>query len=541
MILGAREPRISTPPLRELTAATSLGFEAIDMWRTVFGRDLMPFQEEALIRGLELAPGSSTGDEFPRLRFKTLIILIARQNGKTYLMTARALWRMLMWRGPGEPAPTILGLAHKLGPTEEILEAAIQLLAEGDVTRPLIAQRSNVNGNKFVRLASGAKWLAQASNDDAGRSMSVTDLLFDELRQQRDWQAWSAAENTTNSIFSSQVLGVSNAGEAKSVVLAGLRKNAIDVAEDLRGWISVHGSAEGWSGDSTIGILEWSAPDGADVDDVEALAQANPAMNRTVNGRVLLTEQDLLSKAAMVKAGSLPEHKFRTENMCQWVTAAMEPTFPPADVEACTDLESVAEAGSPLVYAVDVSQDRRTSWVAAAGWRPDGRVHVEVIAKRSGTHWISDFLSELAVPGPVVVQGRGAPASSLITWLQQAGHDVRRCEGTEVTNSLSQMDDALREGTVRFRPQGALLLAMKETVRRQAGEVALLDRYNSQVDAAPLCAVVFARWGLTNLDVRPARSAYDDGYDDGWYVEKQNDKDGALSGASGGDDWRWWA
>lgn len=536
MILGSRMPRVFTPPLRPLTRQTSLGFEAIDVWATVFGKDLMPHQEEILVRSLELAPGSTTADEFPRLRFKTVLLLMARQNGKTYVMTARGLWRMLMWSGPGEPAPVVLGLAHRLGPTEEILEKAIQQLKAAPAAAGLIAKRSDTNGNKYVRLRSGAKWLTQAATDDAGRSESVTDVLFDELRQQRSWDAWTAAENTTNSIFSSQTLGVSNAGEAKSTVLRGLRTSAMKEAESLRAHLDAHGTAEGWAGDASICILEWSAPEGADVDDVGALAQANPAMNREQNGRVFLTSEDLLSKAARIGQpgeDGLPEHKYRTENMCQWVTVAAEPTFPPEQVEACTDPRSEIAAGSPLVYSVDTSVNDKTSWIAVAGWRADESVHVEVIAKRRGTHWISGFLKDLEEPGPVVIQGRGAPASSLITWLANEGFDVRKCEGSEQTNALTQLDDAISEGTIRWRPQGALLRAMKDTARKRTGEVALLDRYNSPIDAAPLCAGMFARWGLVNLDLAKTTSAYADDYAD-WY------QTGDSTPEKADEDWRWW-
>lgn len=549
MILGSRMPRIFTPELRTLTPETSLGFEAIDAWETGFGVTLMPHQQELFIRSLELDPGSTTADEFPKLRFSNVLVLMARQNGKTYTLTARALWRMLMWEGPGQQegeGPVILGLAHKLQPAEEILEKAIQALRRNEYTRPMIAQRSNTNGNKFVRLANGAKWLTQAANDDAGRSESVTDLFFDELRQQRDWDAWTAAENTTNSIFSSQVWGVSNAGEAKSIVLKGMRSKAIAAADSLRAWIDEHGSAEGWGGDTSLGIFEWSAPEGAPIDDVEALAQANPAMNREANGRILVTSEALLAKAAKVGTtdeDGIPEHKFRTEVMCQFVTVSAEPTFPPEQVEACTDPSSEIVEDSDLVYAVDVSADRKTGWVGVAGWRDDERVHLEVIAKRAGTHWIKDFLTSLAKPGPVVIQGRGAPASSLISWLRQEGVNVQRCEGSELTNALSQLDDALAEGTVRFRPQDALMLAMRDTLRRRTGEVALLDRTESPVDASPLAAVMLARWGLMNLEPDEHRvTAYGADYGD-WYDSPATEENKTTEPENGSDDddWRWWA
>ena len=44
MIKGIETPRIYTPPLRELTPDTSLGFEIIDFAETVLHIDLIPWQ-----------------------------------------------------------------------------------------------------------------------------------------------------------------------------------------------------------------------------------------------------------------------------------------------------------------------------------------------------------------------------------------------------------------------------------------------------------------------------------------------------------------
>ena len=43
-ILGHTEPRIFTPPLRELTPETSLGFTVIKFSQTVLGIDPYPWQ-----------------------------------------------------------------------------------------------------------------------------------------------------------------------------------------------------------------------------------------------------------------------------------------------------------------------------------------------------------------------------------------------------------------------------------------------------------------------------------------------------------------
>src|SRR5690625_7925714 len=98
--------------------------------------------------------------------------------------------------------------------------------------RKYIAKQYNVNGNKYFELMNGSLYKCEAASDDGGRGLSVTDLAFDELRQQRDWDSWSALTNTTNARCSSQTIAVSNAGEGKSVVLRSLRTQALKRIDD---------------------------------------------------------------------------------------------------------------------------------------------------------------------------------------------------------------------------------------------------------------------------------------------------------------------
>lgn len=84
-MLGSRTPRVWTPPLRELKPdvldddgniiepATSLGFDVIEWARESLKVDLLPWQEWLLIHALELLPNG-------RLRFRTVLVLVARQN-----------------------------------------------------------------------------------------------------------------------------------------------------------------------------------------------------------------------------------------------------------------------------------------------------------------------------------------------------------------------------------------------------------------------------------------------------------------------------
>ena len=516
--LGSTTPRLWTRPLRELTPETSLGFEAIEAAK-IAGRRLHPWQEWFLIHSLELALGSFTYDEFPKLRFKTVLLLVSRQNGKSFIMSTRLLWRMLMWDGPEVEPPLILGAAHKLSAAEEILDLTTMAMRRSDA-RKYVAHKSNVNGNKYLELSNGSRYKCEAASDDGGRGLSVTDLAFDELRQQRDWESWSALTNTTNARFSSQVIAVSNAGTGKSDVLRGLRKQALDRIADWDKYVaSGVQDVEAFANqhDTTLGLFEWSAPEGCDIWDRDGWAQANPSMGHVdEHGIALITEDTLASKAALVGAqgeDGVPEHVFRTENLCQWVTADVESVFGVGVWESGVDETSRTADNTDLVLSVDVSHNREMSYISVAGLREDGNTHVEVIAMREGPEWVAPFLrTEFAKTGAlgVVIQGRGAPASSLIEPLEDAGVPVIKCEGAGLGIAHGQFFDAVKSGRVFHVPQPVLDIAAADGVMKPLGDVSVWDRRKSPVDVSPMIACAQALWGLTSGAAQPFVSAYAD-------------------------------
>ena len=82
---GVTLPRIFTPPLRPLTKETSNGFSVIAFAEIMLHVHLYPWQQWLLVHALELLEDGS-------YRFRKVIVLVARQNGKTTLMGVLAAW-----------------------------------------------------------------------------------------------------------------------------------------------------------------------------------------------------------------------------------------------------------------------------------------------------------------------------------------------------------------------------------------------------------------------------------------------------------------
>lgn len=508
---GCETPRVFTPPLRKLTPKTSLGFSVIEFAETVLEIELIPWQKWLLIHMLELLPDNS-------LRFRTVIVLVARQNGKSTLSQVVALWFMYVYG-----VALVIGTAQDLDVAEEIWQGAVDLAEETDELAERVERVVKVNGKKALELVDGERYKVKAANRRAGRGLSGDVILLDELREHQSWDAWGAITKTTMARAMALVLALSNAGDATSVVLRYLRKMTHATLGDPDGINREDDPAEAApdddelevdADDDSVAIFEWSAPPGCDIHDRDGWAQANPSLGYTI------TERTIASAAR-----TDPEWIFRTEVLCQWSDGTLEGPFPPDSWEKSADEGSKRADGADVALCVDVSWDRSTSHIGLASTRADGDLHVEVIATRTGTSWVVDWLtdedrSEAVRSAPVAVQAKGAPASSLVSALRDADVNVVEWGGSELGAGTGAFYDLVRaavgEGEsdrrVRHRNQPILNVAAANASTKPLGDSWVWDRRKSPVDVAPLIAVTGAAWCLSSaMPEPPTESAYESG------------------------------
>lgn len=482
-MMGKTEPRLFTAPLRELTPDTSLGFACIAYATEVLRKKLYPWQQWALIHMLEII-GELTGHW--RFRFRTILILISRQNGKTVLSEVIASFFLNVLC-----VDSVFGTSLSLDKAEEVWEAVVQ---DQETIPELLSELQRVgrtNGSKKLVLTGLRQYKVGAPTRRAGRGDSNDLVLLDEVREQRDWETWAASVASTNAKPNGMVICFSNAGDPDSVVLRQLRETAIS---------DINGTAAGdYGGDvdaTTLGLFEWSAEDGAATDDIEALAQANPAM-----GYGYLTERALLSNRK-----TFPENKFRSECMCQQVETILPAPFPDGAWDAGLDMASNIAQESELYFGIDLSSDRRYTSIAVCGMRDDGNYHMEVIARRVGTAWVEDWFRARAYKQPMnlAFQSRGAPVSGLAEQICTIkGINRIAIEGGELTAGWGRFYDAIiangdesRGGIRVYHLQQPVLDLPAKTMqlRNIGGGIELPDRAKSPDDIAPLfaCFCAFA-------------------------------------------------
>jgi len=490
--LGCEQPRVFTPPLRKLTPKTTLGFALIEFAEHVLETELLPWQKWLAIHALELMPDGT-------FRFRTVVLLVARQNGKSTFMQILALFFMYV-RG----VSLVIGTAQNLDIAEEVWQGAVDIAEDIPELASEIERVNKTNGKKSLELRQGERYKVQAANRRGGRGLSGDLVLMDELREHQSWDAWGAVTKTTLARAYAQIWAASNAGDASSIVLRFLRKMAHLAIGDPDGLRDVGDAApedddvaDGLDEGDSLGIFEWSAPAGCDLDDRDGWAQANPSMGYTITERAIASARR-----------TDPEWVFRTEVLCQWSDGSLEGPFPPGAWEAGTDAAS--QIVGDVKAGVDVSFDRSIAHITFAGRTAQDVPHVEVVASRAGTDWVLPWLQERAdIIEGIAGQGKGAPVSGLLEELKEAGLPVVEWQGSDLTNGSGAFYDLVRANGLKHLPQPVLDVAAATAVTKPSGDGWLWDRRNSPTDVSPLIAANAAVWLLNQKPPAQFVSAYE--------------------------------
>lgn len=509
---GSTTPRIYTPELRELTPETTLGFAVIEFAREVLDVELLPWQEWLFIHTLEII-GDLTDSWY--FRYRTTLILIARQQGKTMMSEVLALF-FLYALGVN----LIIGTSTNLDAAEEVWDGVVDIAETNEDLAAEIEDIKRSSGRKTITLSGRRRYRITAANRKGARGKSGDLVLLDELREHQDFSAWSAVTKTTMARPNALVWCMSNAGDGTSVVLRHLRMKAHKRIGDPDGINKSIGDSqivpdelEDFD-DDTLGIFEWSAHPDADITDRDEWALANPSL-----GYGFVTERSLASACA-----TDPADEFKTECLCQWVTSTVTPPFPVDSWDKGKDEKSRIADSSTLWFGVDVSSDRTHASIAVCGKREDGNWHVELAEYRTGTGWLVKWFQN-AAPNyegmKVALQSKGAPIASMMDVLAAIdGVEIVECHGKDVAGWCGRLYDAVAACAdesdavpVYHITQPALDLAANIASTRPMGDGAWAwDRNKSMEDISPLVAVTMAFGAATQVEAAEKSTIYDSIY-----------------------------
>ena len=199
-----------------------------------------------------------------------------------------------------------------------------------------------------------------------------------------------------------------------------------------------------------------------------------------------------------------PEDVFRTEVLCQWVTA-VDAAIPAQVWIALADAAAVQPGrGDQLRFALDVAPDHSSATIAVSWQRPDGSAQVDLADHRSGVDWIVERAAELTKRwhGRLIHEATGT-AAFLVPQLQQTGVPVDAVQRRFYAEACAALDAAVTARQLRHSDRPPLNAAVDVARWSTSGEAGqrVLSRKDPQV--SPLVATALA---LHSLTVAPKRS-----------------------------------
>jgi len=458
------------------------------LWKVMakLGAPPMPWQKYVSDVALEIDPDTGL------FAHREVGLSVSRQQGKTELCLGAQVHRALAW-----PRQNIVYAAQDRNMARQRWEDEFweKIAASALASRARIRK---TNGNeKILWPGTRSRMGITANTETAGHGPALDLGFIDEAFKHEDdrlEQAFSPAMTTRPM---AQLWWASAGGTTKSVWLNKKRARGREVIEAL--WKAL--AEDPLAARPRVAYFEWFAPEDMPRDDPATWYATLPALGHTVTEDVIRAELEKMAPAEFDRAYL---------NRTRKPTPPVDPNVPKAAWPGLADVGS-KPVPSSVALAVDVSEDRSHASIGAASVRADGRVHLEVVARRPGTDWVVPALVKLRAlwsPVAVAIASSGAPAGSLIDDLSGAGiespkdrahpqrGDLAVMRAGDITEACGQLADAMNQGTVRHTDQVPLTAAVNGARTRRNGDAWQLDRTASPVDISPLCAVTFARWAL---------------------------------------------
>lgn len=422
------------------------------------GTPLDPWQRQVVDTALEVDP--DTG----RLAYSEVWVLVPRQQGKTTLLLALAVWRAVAFPDPQR----ILYTAQTRSDARKKWEDDwLSVIARSPLDRVHHARKTN--GHEASIWSNGSHIGLVASTEKAGHGQVLDLGILDEAFAQVDARVEQAFRPAMNTRPDAQFWGVSTAGTPDSVYLRGKVARGRELVERR----AVSGLA----------YFEWAAGPDEDPGDPATWYGCMPTLG--------LRTPELVVRSAFE---TMELSEFRRAFLNQWTEQGRDPVIP-ADVWRACHAPKSGIVG-PLVLAVDVTPDRARASIVAAGGNGAGREHVEVVDNRAGTGWCAGRLAELCARHDVlsVVLDPAGPAGSLIAEIEEAlpdGARLRVIGAREMGQWCGLFYDRAVAARLAHLGDQRLEVAVAGAARRKLGGAWAWARSGS-VDISPLVAATLA-------------------------------------------------
>jgi phage terminase large subunit-like protein len=300
----------------------------------------------------------------------------------------------------------------------------------------------------------------------------------DELREITR-EAWAAIRPTTTAT-NGVLLTCSNAGDAFSEVLNGLRETALSYPPKSLGW---------W---------EYSAEPFCKLTDVEQILQANPAIGYTTK---LETIQEYIKTAK-------PEDA-RTEHLCLWIESISSP-WPFRAFEDLTVQDLQLAPGATTVFGIDIAVTKKKASLVAAQLMPDGKIGVGIMHQWQSDVAIDELKMAADIKGwwdqyrPTMLCYDKYATASIASRLQQSGCKVVDMSGQIFYTACGDLLEAIVNNRITHNGQSELVASMNNCGAKLSDSAWRIVRRKSAGDVSAAIALAMVVHQLVKPVSKPA-------------------------------------
>ena len=458
ILMGISTPRIHTP----LNDLPSRGGELIDLAADL-GIELMDWQKFALINTHKIKPDG-------RWASPINCIVVARQNGKSFLQQIRILGGLFLWDEQLQ-----IGSAHRLSTSLEQFRAMVQIIEANDSLAKQVKKIRWQHGGEEIETMKGTRFIVRAGGSAARGVSRPSTIHLDELREMTDIESFASLRYTLMAASNPLVMAYTNAGDHSSVVLNDFRNRAL---------------ARIAGADDEIGYFEWSAP--TDEISVENARYSNPAMGITIHPDNI---KSVLNDPADV---------VMTEVLCRWVVA-ISSAVDATSWGNCMDKTVDLDPEKLTWLAIDLSPDRKHASLVGAQKLGDENFVVKLLHTWSNELQLDDkaIANDLAdyarkYSTEYVLYSRKTSAA-VAARLAPAGIAVFDMD-SYYPQACDEMLSAINSGRLKHRGQSQLTEEMLSAVQLRRGDGGwVIGRRASQAVVCGSVAVALA----THFATRP--------------------------------------
>ena len=458
-LFGITTPRIQTP----LNDLPSRGHELIDLASSI-GVDLMEWQKYALIHAHKVKPDG-------RWASPINCIVVARQNGKSFLQQIRILGGLFLWDEPLQ-----LGQAHTLNTSLEQFRQMINTIEANESLSKQVKKIRLNHGAEEIETMRGTRFMVRAGGSAARGISKPSTIHLDELLEMKSMDTFAALRYTLMAAPNPMVMSYSTAGDNTSVVLNSFRDRAL---------ASIGGV------DDDIGYFEWSAP--TDEISLENARHSNPAMGITIH-------QDNVKSVL-----NDPPNVVMSEVLCRWVVAISNIVDASA-WNKCLDKNTDLDPDKLTWLAIDLSPERKRASLVAAQKLGNDTFVVKLLHTWTNELQLDDkaMANDVAdyarkYPTEYVLYSRKSGASAVAARLAPAGIAIYDMDNV-YPQACDEMLSAINSGRLKHKGQSQLTEEVLAATPIKRGDASWT--MGRRATSATICGAVATAF-VTHFATRP--------------------------------------